>query len=93
VETYDVNNTAVQLLMVMKLQELIGSHLPSLTYDNLEDYLSQRLWRIEKPDSLHKAADQVMSITAGELIKFLSMEAVKDANQADLNDYSDLIGG
>ena len=42
---FDTENTMIQLVMVLKLTELRCDQLPSLQYENLEDYLRQYLWK------------------------------------------------
>ena len=42
---FDTDNTMIQLVMVLKLTELRCDQLPSLKYENLEDYLRQYLWK------------------------------------------------
>ena len=42
---FDTENTMIQLVMVLKLTQLKNDQLPSLKYENLEDYLRQYLWR------------------------------------------------
>ena len=42
---FDTSNTMIQLVMVLKLTSLQSNQLPSLKYENLEDYLRQYLWK------------------------------------------------
>lgn len=92
-ERYDVNNTQVQLTMVIKLQQLRRTSLHTLRYQDLEKYLSQHLWKRRLPVSLHEAVNQVMSVTADDMIRFFALEAIKDGSRNQLKDYTDLIGG
>lgn len=90
---FDVNNTMVQLTMVLKLQQLKSSELPSLHYENLEDFLKESLWKKGAPDSIHQAADEILSVTAADIVRFLSRKAVSDGAKQNLEDFSDIIGG
>ncbi len=92
-EEYDVNNTLVQLTMVLKLQQLKREQIPSLSYGNLEDYLAYCLWKKKNPESLHAAADAIMSIQADDVIRFMSKRAVIDGAHQQLDDFTDIIGG
>jgi len=90
---YDTDNTLVQLTMVLKMQNLQRGQLPSLSYENLEDFLNQCLWKRGCPSSLHEAADQILHINAAQIVRFLSKKAIIDGAHADLEDFSDIIGG
>lgn len=91
-ETYDVNNTLIQLVMVIKVQELLRSEVPTLRYDNLEDYLNDCLWKNGCPKTLHEAANQILSVEAKDIVRFLARRAMYQYSAADLNDFTDLIG-
>ncbi|MBR4162124.1 MAG: hypothetical protein IKR11_01300 [Solobacterium sp.] len=92
-ERFDVNHTLVQLTMVLKLQQLKRNELPSLSYGNLEDYLMDSLWRNGLPASLHEAADEILSVKASDIVRFLSQKAVLDGSRQNLEDFRDVIGG
>jgi hypothetical protein len=92
-ECYDINNVQVQLTMIIKLQQLQREQLPAMTYQNLEDYLTQYLWKRKIPRSLHTAANDILSITATDLIRFLSQQAIVESRRKNLSDFSDVIGG
>ncbi|NCB32999.1 MAG: hypothetical protein EOM64_03795 [Erysipelotrichia bacterium] len=90
---YDINNVQVQLMMVIQLQALQQQGVKALTYQNLEDYLSQELWKKKSPHSLHMAADDVMSIEPSAMVRFLSKKAIQDSRKENLSEFSDVIGG
>lgn len=92
-EKFDVNHTLVQLTMVLKLQQLKRGELSSLSYGNLEDFLMESLWKKNTPNSLHEAADDVLSVSASDIVRFLSMRAVVDGSKQNLEDFTDVIGG
>lgn len=91
-ETYDVNNTGVQLIMVLKMQQLNRDEMPNLQYDNLEDYLSNRLWKDQNPRSLNQAADQILHVDARDIVRYLSGKAVVQGARESLDDFADVIG-
>jgi len=92
-EVFDADNTLCQLMMVLKMQKLQREALPSLSYENLEDYLKESLWKNGCPKSLHQAADDILSVTADDLVRFLSRKALVDGKKSSLEEYSDVIGG
>ncbi len=92
-EKYDINNTLVQLTMVIKLQQLKRNGLPSLNYGNLEDYLACSLWKKNPPGSLHDAANEILSVPADDIVRFMSSRAVIDGAHQSIEDFSDIIGG
>ena len=92
-ERFDVNNTQVQLVMVIKLQQLQREAIPALSYRNLEDFLEELKWRRKHPSSLHEAVNDVLSVQPDAIIRFLSRQAVIQGQRAALADFSDLIGG
>ena len=92
-ECFDTENSLIQLTMILKMQKLKRGPLPSLSYENLEDFLNQSLWRNGAPSSLHEAVDQVLSIEVSDIVRFLSRRAIVDGSKADLKDFTDVIGG
>ena len=92
-ESFDVHNTSVQMLMVVHIQQLQRTSLSSLTYTDLEDYLNDFLWKRDCPHTLHEAADDVLHVTANDLVRFMSKQAVTQGASGNLADFADLIGG
>lgn len=91
--TFNVENTEVQLLIVIKLQQLQRSGMPTLTYKNLEDYLSKMRWVRKSPKTLHEVADDILSIQCNEVIRYLTHQAIVEGSKETLDDFHDLIGG
>ena len=92
-EKLDTLNTLIQLTMVLKLQQLKRSGLPSLKYSNLEEYVNEKLWLNQQPRSLHQAADEILAVSIQEMIRFLAKKAITDGAALKLEDFSDIIGG
>ncbi len=90
---YDVDNVEVQMIMVVKLQQLKREYLDSLTYQSLESYLSEDLFRKHPPRSLHEAAAEIIAVKPDDLVKYLARKALEDGKRQSLSDFSDLIGG
>lgn len=92
-ERFDIENIQVQMMMVIKLQQLKRESLNSLTYQSLETYLSEDLFRKHPPRSLHEAASAVISVKAEDVVRFLARKALEEGKYQSLSDYADLIGG
>ena len=92
-ERFDIENIQVQMMMVIKLQQLKRESLNSLTYQSLETYLSEDLFRKHPPRSLHEAASAVISVQAEDVVRFLARKALEEGKYQSLSDYTDLIGG
>ena len=92
-ERFDIENIQVQMMMVIKLQQLKRESLNSLTYQSLETYLSEDLFRKHPPRSLHEAASAVISVKAEDVVRFLARKALEEGKYQSLSDYTDLIGG
>lgn len=92
-DRFDTDNMQVQMVMVVKLQQLQREGLARLTYKNLEDYLNDVLWKDRAPAGLAQAADQVMKLTTNDIVHYLSRQAIKAGSTCKLSDFSDLLGG
>ncbi len=90
---FDIDNTHVQMTLVLKLQQLRRDELPTLTYDQLEDYFMLYLWKNGCPTTLHRAANDILNTPASEVVKFLSRRAVIDGAHQNLEEFEDIIGG
>ena len=53
----------------------------------------ESLWKKGVPKSLHEAADEILSISARDIVRFLSAKAIIDGSKENLEDFADLIGG
>ncbi len=92
-EQFDINNTQVQMILVVKLQQLQREVLPTLTYRCLEEYVSEKLWKDKLPSSLHDAADQILRVTADDIVHYMSRKALFEGRRGKLSDFADVIGG
>ena len=86
-------NKQIQLSIVIKLQELHRNCNENLTYEELESYLIDHLWKIQMPSTLHFAVNDILSVTADKLIRYLSFKARKDSYRQNIEDFKDFIGG
>lgn len=92
-EKYDINHVQVQLTMVIKLQQLQREALPTLAYQYLEEYLHKSLWKHKTPRTLADAANDILMITASDIVRFMNHQAILESSRESLADYLDVIGG
>ncbi len=92
-EKISLDNRQIQLTVVLKLQQLRREAIPSLTYQNIEDTLKYWKWRKKMPRTLHEAVNDILSLTADEIVQLLSQRAIVDGYRQSLSDFQDLIGG
>lgn len=90
---YDIDDTSVQMVIVMKLNQLKREELPALTYEQLEEYLMQCLWEKRAPSSLNEAANQILHVSGSDIINYLSKMTVIEGAKARIEDFEDIIGG
>ena len=57
------------MTIALKVHELQRTQLSSLTYQHVESTLMDR-WKLRKPDSLQDAVNDIMHLTAGEVVAF-----------------------
>ncbi|MBR2068025.1 MAG: hypothetical protein IJ875_07210 [Solobacterium sp.] len=90
---YDIDNANIQMVMVLKLSQLKREELPTLSYGQFEAYLMESLWKNKLPTTLHSATDDIMHVSAMEIVRFLSRRAIVEGAHQDLSDFTDVIGG
>jgi hypothetical protein len=75
---FNTKNVQVQMIMILKMQKLIYEELPTLCYENLESFLNQSLWKEHQPSSLNEAADQILHVSAKDIVQFMALKAMTD---------------
>ncbi|MBR2825014.1 MAG: hypothetical protein IKE51_01935 [Solobacterium sp.] len=88
---FDIDNTEVQMTLVIKLQQLQHDANPYFTYQNLEDYMENAIWSKKKPHRLSDAVNDIMQIEGRDLIKYLAKKALTNSASSTLDDFTDLI--
>ncbi len=86
-------STQIKLAIALQLQRLQRESIPTLTYENIEDTLKYLKWKREFPNTLHQAINDILSLSADEIVQLLSSRAIIDGYRADINDFGDLLGG
>lgn len=87
------NNSFVRLVMKYKLTDLQRNGLASLTLDHIEDTLLGFYWVYKQPETLNDAVRDVLSLQLGDVVGYLSSQAIIDGASMSLSDFDDLIGG
>lgn len=91
--SFDTSNPQIRMIMILRMQKLKTEQIPTLCYENLENYLEQSLWKEHCPTTLHEAVDQVLRVEANDIVRFLEMKAITEGAKAKLEDFSDMLGG
>ena len=100
-ESLDLKNKQIQLTLMLKLQQLQREQLPGLNYKNLEDVMQKLVWKRNQPKTvhmplwktLHEAVNDILSLSADQIVRFLSKQAIIEGYHQELSEFSDLIGG
>ena len=92
-ESLDLKNKQIQLTLMLKLQQLQREQLPGLNYKNLEDVMQKLVWKRNQPKTLHVAVNDILSLSADQIVRFLSKQAIIEGYHQELSEFSDLIGG
>ena len=78
----------VHLAIALKVNEL-KRELSSLTYEHVESMLQDK-WKHKKPSSIAQALADINELTVGEVVAFLSMQAIILGSQMKLKDFDDM---
>ena len=92
-ESLDLKNKQIQLTLMLKLQQLQREQLPGLNYKNLEDVMQKLVWKRNQPKTLHEAVNDILALSADQIVRFLSKQAIIEGYHQELSEFSDLIGG
>ena len=92
-ESLDLKNKQIQLTLMLKLQQLQREQLPGLNYKNLEDVMQKLVWKRNQPKTLDEAVNDILSLSADQIVRFLSKQAIIEGYHQELSEFSDLIGG
>jgi|GEM_PF-6821661 len=73
-------DSRVKLLIYLKVSQLNREAMSSIKYNHIADYLKIYKWSKSQPFSFHEATNDIVTITAEEIVAFL---ARRSANRAD----------
>lgn len=88
----NIDDKYLKLAITLKTSELQRTQLSSLTYQHVESALIGK-WKYEKVDSVHDAVNDVMQLSANDVVAYLSNEAILLGAKMKINDFEDLFGG
>ena len=83
-ESLDLKNKQIQLTLMLKLQQLQREQLPGLNYKNLEDVMLKLVWKRNRPKTLHEAVNDILSLSADQIVRFLSKQAIIEGYHQEL---------
>ncbi|MEG0423436.1 MAG: post-transcriptional regulator [Erysipelotrichaceae bacterium] len=86
-------NYQIKLAITLKTNQLKREQLPSLTYQFVEATLFGYKWKHTEKLTLHQAIDDIFNLTIGEVVAYLSNQAIIMGSQMQFNDFNDLLGG
>ncbi len=89
----DIGSPLIEVAIVLKLQQLQREQLNSLTYQHIEDTLSKWLWKFKRPTCLSEAVNDILSISANEVVLFLTNQAIIEAKEKSVSEFCELWGG
>lgn len=83
----------LQFVITLKCEQLKRDELKSLKNEHLEKVLIEWKWKNKKPSNLVQAVNDVLSLSASEVISFLSQQIILDSQHYLIEDFHDLLGG
>ena len=83
---YDLN-----FLIRLKVHEFKKQDIHNIDAKQIKSFLFDYKWKKKRSMPMCDLIDDVMSLEFSELFDYLSVQAVKEANDFDLNNFKDLI--
>ena len=90
---FEIKNSRIQLTIIIKVYQLQKEGLDNIDSSFIEDYLTLVKWRKEKPETLHEAVNDILSINGDNIVRFLSTRAIIDSKNKTLGDFTSLLEG
>lgn len=88
-----LDNKQLKLAIALKTSQLQREQLSSLTYQHVEATMLGLRWKRKKPVSMNEAVNDIFSLTASEIVAYLSSQAVIAGSKMKITDFNDLLGG
>ena len=82
----------LKLAILLKVSMFDKEGLGNITASDIVEYLELK-WKNQRPQRLHEAVYDVLSIKGDTLITTLLKQAVIAGSKKDLNDFQELFGG
>lgn len=87
-----IDEKNVRLAITLKTSELKRNQLSSLTYQHVEQAVLGK-WKYQQVHSIHEAVNDIVHLTANDVVAYLSTEAIIQGSKMKLQDFEDLFGG
>lgn len=81
----------IDLAIAIKTQQIQRCDLKSITEQHVRDTLYGSIWKFQRPQTLSKAIDDIFKITVGEIVAFLSSQAIIEGAMMSVEDIGKLI--
>ena len=78
----------IKLAIALKANEL-RRQLSSLTYEHVESAI-EYAWSTKKAMSIHEALDDINRLCVGDVVAYLSTQAIILGSRMKLNDFEDM---
>lgn len=78
----------IQLAIALKANQL-RRELSSLTYEHVESAILGK-WEVYKPKSIHEAMDDINRFEIGDVVAYLSTQAIILGSRMKLNEFEDM---
>lgn len=88
-----IQNDQIRLAAYLKISQLKREQLNTLKYTHIMNVLFHYKWRDKLPLTMNAAIDDIMSLTASEVVKILHLLAIVDASSMKLDDIETILGG
>jgi hypothetical protein len=76
-----MRDSRIKLVIYLKVSQLSREEMSSIKYHHVVDYLKRHKWEKSLPFSFHEATNDIISITAEEIIAFLAQQRSVDSAQ------------
>jgi hypothetical protein len=86
-------STQIKLTMTLRLGMIQNEALPHLSYEQFENALWKIKWSEGYPKHIHQIIDDIMRLSAEEIVSHLSTQSVIESRHQTLSDFSTLFGG
>ena len=73
---FDLNDAQIKLTIFLKTLQLKKSGLANLDVEETKVYLFGYRWKKNKPETLHEAVNDILSINGGQVVAYLSTKAI-----------------
>jgi hypothetical protein len=86
-------STQIKLTMTLRLGMIQNEAIPHLSYEQFENALWKIKWSEGYPKHIHQIINDIMSLSAEEIVSHLSTQSVIESRHQTLSDFSTLFGG